>query len=139
VIRSSCGFLLETVEQLACGAVAFEAWFKHEGTRGVGQLRVDEMYVRKRSLRFDLETHPQRAATTAAKARAVRGVYHFDFFKHRTAAMRCQTENSLTTEAKQFARAATAKLKSAASRREVRDFLFTGSTDPVAKEHLFLE
>jgi hypothetical protein len=46
----------------------------------VGQLRVDEMYIRKRSLRFDLETHPQRAATTAAamKARVVSRVYHFN-------------------------------------------------------------
>jgi hypothetical protein len=76
----------------------FQAWFKHEGTRGVGQLRVDKMYIRKRSLRFGLETHPQRAATTAIKARAVRSVYHFNFFKHRTALTRCQTENSLMIE-----------------------------------------
>jgi hypothetical protein len=89
---------------LAGGAVVFEARFKHEGTRGVGQLRVDKMYIRKRSLRFDLETHPQRAATT--ETRVVRAVYHFDFFKHKTGLLRCQTENSLITLAKQRARAA---------------------------------
>jgi hypothetical protein len=43
----------------------FQACFKHEGTRGVGQLRVNDVF-RERSLRFDLETHPQHAATTAA-------------------------------------------------------------------------
>jgi hypothetical protein len=57
------------------------------------------MYIRKRSLRFDLETHPQRAATTAAaEERVVRGVIHFDLLKHRTVAIPCQTQNSLTSQ-----------------------------------------
>jgi hypothetical protein len=54
--------------------------FKHEGTRGRSQLRVgDFSYDRIRSLRFDLDTHPQHAAATATatqKAGVVRGECH---------------------------------------------------------------
>jgi hypothetical protein len=61
--------------QLAFAALLSRLAFQNEETRAGGQPRVKE-YFRIRSLRFDLATHPQRAATTA-EARAVRGDCHF--------------------------------------------------------------
>jgi hypothetical protein len=129
---------------VACGAVISRLVSSTREPAAFGQLRVDEMYIRKRSLRFDLETHPQRAATTAAaEERVVRGINHFDLSKHRTVATPCQTRNSLTSQLKQCrveaTRRASKKPKARSLEAQLGFFLFLSSTDPVAKEHLFLE
>jgi hypothetical protein len=68
------------------------------------------------------------------------GVSRFNWFKHRTGGFRCQTSigectgvgHRVSQEREKFKKEKTRWTKS-------RDFLFLGSTDPVAKELLFLE
>jgi hypothetical protein len=112
-------------------------------------------YVRIRGLRVELETHPQRAAATATaaateRAGMVRDVCHissrkrrvpgFHSFKHRTGGFRCQTticecvrvDHRVEQQAREIKKEKTRETRSS-------DFLFLGSTDPVANERLFLE
>jgi hypothetical protein len=72
-------FLVELVWQMAFRVVS-RLDSRHEGTRGASRLRVEVFRMTGfRSLRFDLETHPQRAAATATateEAGVVRGECH---------------------------------------------------------------
>src|SRR5580704_8908450 len=64
----------------------------------------------------------------------------FRWFKHRTGGFRCQT-TILRVRQSRPSRGATAREIKKEKTRETRwsDFLFLGSTDPVAIERLFLE
>jgi hypothetical protein len=69
------------------------------------------------------------------------GVASFDWFKHRTGSMRCQTSAFCFTSHSRLSRVPTSREneKEEVVPEQVRLFLFRSSTDPVAKERFFLE
>jgi hypothetical protein len=68
------------------------------------------------------------------------GVPGFNWFKHRTGGLRCQTSSLLMSQSRLSRTEIGEEIKKEKMRETTWSiFLFLGSTDPAAKERLFLE